>query len=55
MKTLSWRVIATTTTATIVFVMTGDFKLGLGAGAIEATVKLILYYVHERVWLRWQV
>ncbi len=51
LKALSWRFFATATTMLIIFALTGKLVLALGAGAIEVVVKLILYYVHERVWI----
>ena len=49
-KALSWRICATITTMIIFFALTGKLVLALGAGGIEVVVKLILYYLHERVW-----
>jgi len=51
-KTLTWRVTATCTTVLIVFGFTGKFVLSLGIGAVEVVVKMILYYFHERLWIR---
>lgn len=51
-KTLSWRVIATTTTATIVWLFTGELTLAVAVGGVEAVTKMLLYYVHERGWDR---
>ncbi len=34
----------------IFFAFTGKLVLALGAGAVEVVVKLILYYLHERIW-----
>ena len=50
LKALSWRVCATITTMVIFFTLTGRLVLALEAGAIEVVVKLILYYLHERLW-----
>lgn len=54
-KTITFRVCATIGTILIVFAFTGRFLLSLGVGAVETVLKLILYYVHERVWdkIRW--
>ena len=54
-KTITFRVCATIGTVLIVFAFTGRLLLSLGVGAVETVVKLILYYVHERVWdkIRW--
>ncbi len=51
-KALSWRVLATLTTGLLVFVFTGSFEIALTVGALEAVAKLLLYFVHERVWDR---
>ncbi len=51
-KTLSWRVIATGTTATIVWLFTGELALAVAVGGVEAVSKMLLYYIHERGWDR---
>lgn len=51
-KTLSWRVIATGTTATIVWLFTGELTLAVAVGGVEAVTKMLLYYIHERGWDR---
>lgn len=50
MKTLTWRVVATTTTVLIAWAVTGDWRVGLGVGGIEFPAKMFLYYLHERFW-----
>lgn len=49
-KALSWRFIATGTTALIVLVLTQDFWLAGKAGLLDVSIKLVLYYLHERGW-----
>ena len=49
-KALSWRFIATLTTAGLVFAFTGRFDLAITVGVFEAVAKMFLYFVHERVW-----
>jgi adenylylsulfate kinase len=51
-KTISWRVIATLTTTTIVWLVTGKLTLAVAVGGIEAVTKMVLYYGHERLWDR---
>jgi uncharacterized membrane protein len=51
-KTLTWRVVGTIDTMVIGYILTGDFKVGLSIGGIELFSKMILYYLHERVWYR---
>ena len=50
LKAFSWRVIATLTTASIAFGVTGRIDAALLIGGIEFGMKLAIYYVHERVW-----
>lgn len=51
-KTISWRIIATTTTIIITYIITGDISVGLGVGVVEFIVKMLLYYSHERFWYK---
>lgn len=54
-KAISWRVVATLTTMTLVFAFTRHLSLAVGVGALEVICKLLFYYAHERVWnlIRW--
>ena len=47
-KGISWRILATITTVSIVFLITGKIDTALEIGAIEVVAKIIIYYVHER-------
>ena len=49
-KTLSWRIIATSTTIILVFLFTGNLIISAGVGSMELIVKTIIYYLHERAW-----
>lgn len=49
-KTISWRIIATLTTISLIYIFTKEITLALGIGGIEIIAKMILYYIHERVW-----
>ncbi len=49
-KTISWRVLATLTTAALVYIFTGKLKIALYVGGIEVVLKMALYFLHERVW-----
>jgi uncharacterized membrane protein len=50
LKTLSWRIIATTTTVTIAYFVFGDISSALKVGGIEFFAKMVIYYFHERLW-----
>lgn len=49
-KTISWRVIATLTTTSLVYFFTGQLHLAVEVGLLEVSLKLIFYYLHERGW-----
>ncbi len=50
MKSISWRIIGTVDTIIISFIITGKMTFALSIGAIELITKMVLYYVHERLW-----
>ena len=50
LKALSWRVVATTTTAIIAWFITGDVATAIAIGGIEFVTKFFIYYGHERAW-----
>jgi uncharacterized membrane protein len=49
-KAISWRVVATLTTMLLVFAFTGSLMISGGVGVAELVVKILVYYLHERVW-----
>ena len=49
-KTLTWRVLATTDTFLIAWLITGQVDWAAGIASIEVLTKMVLYYWHERVW-----
>ena len=51
-KALSWRFIATFITATIVWMLTHEAKFAAAVGLIDTTSKLLVYFAHERIWLK---
>ncbi len=52
LKAISWRVLGTIDTMVISYILTGNIKIAVGIGSIEVVSKMILYYLHERVWGR---
>ena len=50
LKAFSWRVVATTTTASIAYLITGQLDTALMIGGIEFFFKIFVYYAHERLW-----
>ncbi len=51
-KALSWRATGTIDTMIISFVVTGSIKLAAAIGLTEVVTKSLLYYLHERAWLK---
>ena len=51
-KALTWRVTATLTMAVIAFFITGELGTAVAIGSIEFFMKFVIYYTHERLWLK---
>ena len=49
-KSLSWRLIATLTTAVLSLLLTGELEHALSIGGLDFVVKLVVFYLHERMW-----
>lgn len=49
-KGVTWRFIASATTMTVVYLVTGDVALTASVGVIDVSLKLFFYYCHERAW-----
>lgn len=54
-KTITWRVIATTDTFILAWLFTSDEVIAASIAGFEVVTKLVLYYLHERGWssLEW--
>ena len=51
-KGLTWRVLASTDTVLLSYLFTGSITAALSIGGLELITKTVLYYVHERAWIR---
>ncbi len=49
-KSLSWRVIGTLDTIVISWIITGALTLAFSIGMVELVTKMVLYFLHERMW-----
>ena len=49
-KTFSWRFVGTLDTLVLSFFITGDLFTGVKISTVEVISKMVLYYLHERVW-----
>lgn len=50
LKTLSWRIIATSTTLISAYVMTGQLEVVKAIGLADVFIKTAIYFFHERTW-----
>jgi len=53
-KTLIWRVIATTITILVSWAVSGNWKFGLAVGSIDTVLKTISYFSFERLWIKYK-
>ena len=51
-KTITWRLVGTIDTILISWLVTGNPLTGLKIGGSEVVTKMLLYYLHERLWFR---
>ena len=52
LKTISWRVLASTDTLMIAWLLTVNLKTAGSIMSLEIFTKMFLYCVHERFWTR---
>ena len=50
LKAFTWRIIATSTTMTVTYFVTGDLTAASVVGVFDFFLKMMLYYLHERGW-----
>ncbi len=51
-KAFTWRIVGTIDTILIGWLVSGDFSVGATIGGFEVITKMVLYYLHERVWFK---
>jgi len=49
-KAISWRATATLITAGLVYALTSRLSLAAQVGVLEMLLKMLAYYLHERIW-----
>jgi len=50
MKAISWRIVGTIDTMVISYFITGKLTMAMTIGGVEVFTKVLLYYLHERLW-----
>ncbi|WP_179336971.1 DUF2061 domain-containing protein [Winogradskyella ludwigii] len=51
-KTITWRIIGTLDTFLLSWLISGNIKFGSQIALMELVTKMVLYYLHERVWFK---
>jgi uncharacterized membrane protein len=51
-KSLTWRIIAVLSTFVVGYILSGSIAFAAGLSFLSNLINFVLYYVHERVWLR---
>lgn len=51
-KTFSWRIVGTLSTLIIAWIVTGNPLTGFKISIFEFFTKMILYYLHEKIWFK---
>lgn len=51
-KTITWRLVGTVDTIILSWIITGNPLTGLKIGMAEVVTKMVLYYLHERLWFK---
>ncbi len=51
-KTITWRILGTLDTFLLSWFISNDITVGVQIGFYELVTKMILYYVHERLWFK---
>ena len=52
-KTLTWRIVGTIDTMILGWLVSGDPMIGITIGSFEVVTKMVLYFLHERAWYRY--
>ena len=52
LKTITWRILGSIDTVVIGWLVSGDLSIGAAIGGAEVLTKMILYFLHEKLWYR---
>lgn len=52
LKTFSWRAVGTLDTIFLAWLISGNPYVGLKIGTAEVITKMMLYYIHEKIWYK---
>ena len=51
-KAITWRTGGTIVTFVVAWIFTGSLSLSVGIGLLDSLVKIVAFYIHERLWNR---
>lgn len=51
-KALSWRFLAMLITAFVAYLFTAEVAFAITIGVADSVIKILVYYLHERAWIR---
>ncbi len=49
-KAVTWRALGTLVTIVVTVLITHSLVVATSIGLLDTIVKLVLYYIHERIW-----
>jgi uncharacterized membrane protein len=49
-KTITWRIVGSTSTATIAWLITGSLNVATTIFVVQAVINTLLYFLHEILW-----
>lgn len=49
-KAVSYRVLGSAATALVVYIFSGNMPLSASVGGLDMVIKIVLYFLHERLW-----
>lgn len=52
-KAITWRILGTLDTMVISYILTGNIKVAFSIGSFEVFTKMLLYFIHEKIWAKW--
>lgn len=52
LKAATWRIGGLVMTLTVAWAVTGRGDIAMAIGLVDTCVKLVAFYVHERIWLK---
>ena len=53
-KSLTWRLVAVVSSFVVAYALTKDISFSINITIVSNVVNFILYYLHERIWLKFR-